>query len=503
MIKDSVLVVPHLSVLPLRACCKDWFFPSGCTAAILGLWTILIAFDFAKHTLMLGVDPPPPQLDGYEYWRLGGQLASGDWLLQNEKGAFRTPGYPLFLAPFHALFGKLALFATFAGQHLLIMATSLVTAAICGRVSGRSLAAVLGYGLSALCYSRDWHANLVLSETLFTFLLMLAIAALTHFCSRRSLVAAGSIGLLIGLATLVRPISTYLWVPVALVFVLPRFRWWRASDGQLPSWFSVVGQVAVLVAAVYIALAPWLLRNQVLFGSPFMTQFIGRNLWVVTFEDQFGAGLKLGDGPASSELKQRLAEFDGQVIIHDTWSVSDALTATGLPDDEIDALMLRVCRELIAEARPQVAYKTFRRTVNFWRCVSNPFPFYDWNSDQTDYFGQWIWKSPSVTAVYRWANQFAASRSLRLNELAVLGVLLGALRLASRHSTRALAAGFLLTLLYFNAVTAALEVPSYRYRMILEPLMIVVFVSGTALQRKQTKAAESEQKSESPVEQGG
>jgi hypothetical protein len=466
--------------LVLRSCCRNWIFPSGWSVTLLGLWAALLLFDFAKHGLILGADPPPPQLDAFEYWRQGGQLASGDWLLQNELGAFRTPGYPAFLAPFH-LFGRYGLLMAFGVQHLLVMATSLMTAAVCGRITGRSGATVVAYAISAMCYSRDWHANLILSENLFTFLLMAIVATTVHYFARPSAYGAAAIGFLIGLATLVRPISTYLWVPIgaAMATVLVFGTYAEAGDGRpRRGMWAVTSHLAMIVLAVYVALTPWLLRNQVLFGSPFMTRFLGRNLWVVTFEEQSGAGLTLGDGPASSELKEHLERVDVPVAMDDTWSVSAALTASGLPDDEIDALMLRVCRELILNSPETAAYKTIRRTLNFWRCVSNPFPFYEWNPDQADDRGQYFWRSPSATAAYARMNRFAASRSLRLNELALVLVIIGSTGLFRRPETRSLAIALVLILLYFNVVTAVLEIPSYRYRLILEPIMIACLASG-------------------------
>jgi hypothetical protein len=221
-----------------------------------------------------------------------------------------------------------------------------------------------------------------------------------------------------------------------------------------------------------------MLRNQLLFGSPFMTRFLGRNLWVVTFEKQAGAGLSLGTGPRATELRQHLAGVDEPVDLGDTWKVSDALVASGLPDDEIDRLMLLVCREEIAKARGVVAYKTIRRGANFWRGVSNPFPFYDWRSDQASYEGQHVWSSPFLTKTYRRLNNIAASRSLRMNELMIVSVLLGLISMLRYRELRAIAVAFGLTLLYFNTVTAVLEIESYRYRMILEPLMIVCVVAG-------------------------
>ena len=59
-------------------------------------------------------------------------------------------------------------------------------------------------------------ADFLVSDTLFGLLLTLAIAALIAWFERPTATAAITVGLLLGLATLVRPIAQFAWGPVLL-----------------------------------------------------------------------------------------------------------------------------------------------------------------------------------------------------------------------------------------------------------------------------------------------
>ena len=429
----------------------------------------LVCIDIFLQFMLAFADPPPPELDALRYWQLAGQFVDGDLLQQQEAIAFRPPGHPTFLALFRFAFGSWALQAAIWAQHLLVVGTSVMTAVACRRLTGRASAAVAAYLLSMLCYSRAWHANVLLAETLFTFILAIVLLRMIRYQEQPSPLHAAQLGLVNGCLTLVRPIATYLWVPLLVFFYFAsRGRGLRARliDGLL------------LVAVNFAILAPWYARNAYVFGEPFLTKFVGRNLWIVTFQGGSGAGLPMTNGPATQELRSILGDRIDSVDLVYTWSVALALRDIGIPDDDIDRLMLRVCRESIAQDWSRMAYYGIRRTVNFWRCVSNPLPFADTESDDERYAGQQIWRTSGVRSRVEWLSDRAVSRSLRMNELVIFLVVLCGIGLLARPPTRPLAVGFLLVLLYFNAVTAAVEIPHFRYRMILEPTMILIFVCG-------------------------
>ena len=141
----------------------------------------------------------------------------------------RTPGYPLFIALVYGLFGE--------SRTLLIAVQVLVGVATIGlacllvhwdRRAG--LAAAVFLALDPVSTS---HSLLMLTETLFTFVLVVAllltIRLLTGHGAAR-LLALGA-GAAFAAATLVRPISYFVIVPVVAVvwFALCRRGWGRAT----------------------------------------------------------------------------------------------------------------------------------------------------------------------------------------------------------------------------------------------------------------------------------
>jgi hypothetical protein len=230
-----------------------------------------------------------------------------------------------------------------------------------------------------------------------------------------------------------------------------------------------------MLVVAQLPLVPWYARNERVFGEPFLTRFLGRNLWTVTFHDGM---LPPANGPATQELLALLPADIPRSLDVRVWRVSDALQARGLPDDDIDRLLQRVAWEA-QRANPRRSIEYFlRRAVNFWRCVSNPYPFFQWEAEPHSFENQFRPASQAATQVFIVVNRWSCSRNLWANSLCAAAAVVGAGLLAADPRTRGAGCALLLTLAYFSAVTAAVENPAYRYRMILEPVMIAAAVSG-------------------------
>ena len=162
-------------------------------------------------------------------------MASGDWLLaRGEVETIRTPGYPALLALLQMLFGHHALIAVTVCQQLMVFATAMLAAWISARVSGNWLGGLCGLTLGLFCVSQNSVADRLVSDTLFGLLLTLAVAALIAWFRRPTVIAAMFVGLLLGLATLVRPIAQFAWVPilVAMAFRLSNSPRSYSGEGQ-------------------------------------------------------------------------------------------------------------------------------------------------------------------------------------------------------------------------------------------------------------------------------
>ena len=172
---------------------------------------------------------------------------------------YRTPGYPVLLAPWSKFLSSpvipMALIQTAAGVLTVLLVWH--WAFLLAGPRGASVAAVF----AALEPAGIIHTPLLLSDTLGAALFLLGLFLfwkLLREPQERPLRAVG-IGLLFGATVMVRPVSLYLYVPLAL-FLLPRKK-----------------SLAVFLAAVYLLPALWVARNS-RYGSPTFSCITGWSL---------------------------------------------------------------------------------------------------------------------------------------------------------------------------------------------------------------------------------
>ncbi len=152
-----------------------------CLLLILGLSIILnlaitgICFNHQSRF----IDP-----DSRDYIKLADNLAAFNGYTKGEEAEiFRAPGYPIFIAPFRYLFSQTVL-PVIIFQCLLATGTVyllwLLTLSITG---GDTKIAKFAAIIQAISLSSIVYANKVLSETLFTFLLILSFLMLENLVS--------------------------------------------------------------------------------------------------------------------------------------------------------------------------------------------------------------------------------------------------------------------------------------------------------------------------------
>jgi 4-amino-4-deoxy-L-arabinose transferase-like glycosyltransferase len=185
--------------------------------------------------------------------------------------AYRTPGYPAFLAAIYAIIGHSWRAVGFA-QAFLGAASSGLLVLLAARILSPRTSALAGF-LHAASPSALAYIPLLASETLAAFLLIAAMLCLAA-AERRDgppsnwIIAAS--GLLFGLLVLVRPAAVF-FLPAGLVLSA-----WRPNSRlRHPS-----GAFVFLVAAV-LALSPWLIRNRLAgIGAATISTVGGENLWM-------------------------------------------------------------------------------------------------------------------------------------------------------------------------------------------------------------------------------
>ncbi len=444
------------------------------------LTLLLLLLLVTKVAAVLARGPVAIEMDAFGYWRFAALVMSGDVLMLSEPIAFRTPLYPYFVSIVRAITGDGALLSIVVLQGLLSVASIGIAGRLAVRMTKLPNAMPLTLLASLPAVSALTFSAAVLSETLFIFLMMLNLLAVMNYARSGSKWSVCWLGLTFAAALLTRPIIILLWIPHLLFVLLIHFRRWRrlrktarTADVKL---HHRVGHAALAAATIGLLISPWLLRNQHLFGSPFVTEFVGRNVWIVTFQDGSGAGLELPDTPAAEKLQWRLANVKAQEHWRDTWSVSDALVRSGLNDAQADRLMRSVATDAILVNRQVFAEKAVRRIVNFWRCTATDLPA---QGAKGNYRRQFTWAR--VVPPVDIAMKYRLSQSVWGNT--ALAALIGAatILLIINFPTRPYGIWLLLIFSYFAVVTGVLEIPAYRYRIVIEPLAALTIGAAGAV----------------------
>lgn len=160
--------------------------------------------------------------------------------------SFTPAGYPAFLACFYATVGReLTLIGIV--QALLSALTVVLTYVLAVEISRDRKIGLFAAIAIALHVPTVLYSGLLLSETLFSFLIVLASYLLVRAASKASLGLAGCAGLVLGIAGVVRPplLLALPWVPVFFLVAL------RRSAGRVAGYSAVLLAIALVPLAVH------------------------------------------------------------------------------------------------------------------------------------------------------------------------------------------------------------------------------------------------------------
>ncbi|MEO0085979.1 MAG: hypothetical protein ABIK37_05050, partial [candidate division WOR-3 bacterium] len=219
---------------------------------------------------------------------------------------FRLPGYPTLLALLGNRMWLIVLVQAVFGALVVLMSGMI------GRRLGGDAGGLVAAGLVAADVGSVLHVGLVMSESLFLLLLVLAVFM---FLSRTNWAA----GLALGAAAMTRPIALPAFVPMALVLLV------RGQRRQL----------ALFLVAFAVLPGLWLARNWRSFGIPGFTSNGGFN----TFYAAAGALVAEREGISIDSARVQLA-------------TEHALELDGDNPLRVGAAMGRIGRELIRQDFP-------------------------------------------------------------------------------------------------------------------------------------------------------
>jgi 4-amino-4-deoxy-L-arabinose transferase-like glycosyltransferase len=259
---------------------------------------LLVALALRLVALLLW--PQPIDGDAVLYDQLATSLAGGYGLTKGpgeQPTAVRGPGYPSFVAAFYILFGHRT-FPVYLAQILLDGLTLWFLYRLAIGLLSDMRGALIAAALYALYPPFIQQAISLYSETLYGFLLLMSLWAFWQATKRKGPRWFALSGLILGLATLVRPVTLLfpIWLGACLWPLRRSVGLWRPA--------------LILMSVFVLVLAPWTLRNQRLFGTfvPVST-LSGLNLY------QAHVGIAEPDAlrvrrptEAIRQLRQRLAE---------------------------------------------------------------------------------------------------------------------------------------------------------------------------------------------------
>jgi 4-amino-4-deoxy-L-arabinose transferase-like glycosyltransferase len=431
---------------------------------------ILVLLDLANRLISISAGQFPFERDALDYWNLGEQMASGDWLLLANPQLRRTPGYPALIAIVQLIFGEWALLATVTLQHLMGVTTSLLTGWLCGNVTRRREAFIAGYVFSCMCLARTQLANWVMPETLFVLVLVVHLVFWVRFYQRASHQSTIGAGVSLGIMILIRPVAQLLWVPELLVLFV-----WLYHQSQVADRWNVMRHALIFLGCISVVVLPWVVRNYALSEEIFLTKFLGRNLWLAAIELE-GAKLPLPASPEAERLRLAMSDTAEHT---NSWALHGSLVRSGLSEGRADDLLKTVAVQAIREHPLEFAFSALRNFAIYWFTIKEAFPWYPrhrpWSVEA--YLGQREWHNDFLTAPVEKPLRFFYRYSKWHSGVVSALAFMGAIALALRRRTRPQGLLLLLSMLYFASVISVVELPVYRYRAVVEPVMIIAVVA--------------------------
>jgi len=284
------------------------------------LFIILLGI-LLRVAVFLVIIPHPERTfhrDTGSYLRPALNLLAGHGFSQRGEPPFapdarRTPVYPFFIALLYGLLGQYPL--VIAGAQVLISALTCGLTYLLGTRLLPEQEARLGGVLLAFSLGSIVYCFYILTETLFTLLLLGTICTLATYQGRvqkRWLIGGG---LLAGATGLCRPIALFYPLAVAPLIALARRGRWRRKVIAALMFLGIAGLV----------IAPWLARNYRLLGTLTLSTIANYNLLFYNAVSLEADLRGVGQAQVRAEMVER---------------VEQELARRGWPDDEVHLVRL-------------------------------------------------------------------------------------------------------------------------------------------------------------------
>ncbi len=170
--------------------------------------------------------------------------------------SFVPPGYPTFLAIFYTLFSRNPI-PVIIIQIILSCFIGILVFIFLNQFTKNQKIALFSGILFGLSPNIAFHSNKLISETLFTFLLLLSFYLIYLTIKNTNKTTFYLAGFLLGLCTYVRTISIYFPILIIIIFLI----WQKKIKVSL---ISTIGFIIIYL----LTLTPWIIRNSIIFKKP-------------------------------------------------------------------------------------------------------------------------------------------------------------------------------------------------------------------------------------------
>jgi 4-amino-4-deoxy-L-arabinose transferase-like glycosyltransferase len=180
--------------------------------------------------------------------------------------AFRTPGYPFFVAIIYSLVGAVPYAVIFAQIFL-----NLLSVLIVYKIGKQLFSKRVGF-IAAVLFSLDLHHTIfiyyILTETIYTTIFLCALWAYISGLQRNKKQFYIVAGILYGISALIRPISEF-YIFCAAVFTV--LWYWK-------QWKHAIVLSTCMLGSYFVCVAPWCMRNYTTYGTFALSNIKGYNL---------------------------------------------------------------------------------------------------------------------------------------------------------------------------------------------------------------------------------
>ncbi len=167
---------------------------------------------------------------------------------------YMMPGLSYVLAFFMAIFGKFGGITAFRVFQALVQTGSLILVFLIARKLFNSKVGIIAVIISFLSIADYWVSNLILTETLFKFFVLLLVYFSIYAVEEQKTKYYVLGGITLGIATLFRPTIATFPVVILFIWILKKYK------------FKTMLKYTVIVAAVFcVIMSPWWVRNYSIF----------------------------------------------------------------------------------------------------------------------------------------------------------------------------------------------------------------------------------------------